>query len=197
MGDLESGAYFEAIRQLILKVGKENCALGFVSFVPVISGGEQKTKLIQHGVKDLRLVGLTPDFIICRCAEEVKDEIREKIAYFTNLDPDFVFSAHNVKDINMVPRVLNNQKIAQKLLKILHFEPASPKLLKWNYLLDTLDGLDDENEVKIAIVGKYTGLHDSYLSVMKALEHGSIHSGKKLKIIWINSENLESSEETD
>ena len=144
----------------MLKVGQDNCCLGFVSYVPVITGDELKTKPTQHGVRDLRMVGLSPDFIICRCEKEVPAEVRKKIAMFTNVAEHCVISAHNVPDINYVPGVLKDQNLGQIILEKLDLEVVDPALTKWTHLTTVLDSIrsTDDNEVKIAVVGKYTGL---------------------------------------
>lgn len=191
VGDLESGAYYEAIRQFILKKGEENCALGFVSYVPCLSGGELKSKPTQHGVKELRSLGLAPDFIVCRCEIEVTDEIKSKIADFTNVKKNSVFSAHNVEDILFVPELLEKQGIASRLMEKFSLVEKQQRSDMWDGLLNVVREIKEKKEeVKIAIVGKYTGLLDSYLSVIKALEHAAINSRRQLKILWIESAHL-------
>lgn len=140
----------------------------------------------------MRIVGLSPDFIVCRCEVPVEEDIREKIAMFTNVKKENVFSAHNVPDIFHVPKVLNDQQIGLRVLETLNLELQEPKLVKWNFLLDTLHSIneDESNSVTIAIIGKYTGLLDSYLSISKALEHGAIHANRKMKLNWIESSDL-------
>jgi CTP synthase len=128
VGDLESGAYYEAIRQFIFKQGKENVCLGFVSYVPIISGGEQKTKPTQHGVRDLRVVGLQPDFLICRCEEWVEESVKTKISMFTNVNPNCVFSAHWVENVNQVPLLLEEQELSKWIFEIMKMEPREPDL---------------------------------------------------------------------
>ena len=90
IGDLEGGAYYEALRQFILKIGRENTCIFFVSYIPVLAGGEQKTKPTQHGCKELRVTGLAPDFIVCRCSDPISPETRNKVALFTNVQPEKV-----------------------------------------------------------------------------------------------------------
>ena len=190
VGDLESGAYYEALRQFILKKGEENCALGYLSYVPNLHG-ELKSKPTQHGVKELRSLGLTPDFIVCRCEVEVTDEIKSKIASFTNVKKEFVFSAEDVENTLFVPSLLESQGMGEKLITKLALTPKNERSQKWDKLLESIKLINEKNdEVKIAIIGKYTGLLDSYLSVIKALEHAAINSNRKLSIIWIESSDL-------
>ena len=192
VGDLESGAYYEALRQFILKKGTQNCALGFVSYVPCLSGDELKTKPTQHGVKELRSLGLSPDFIVCRCEIEVSDDHKGKIAEFTNVKESCVFSAHNVEDILFVPNLLEKQGAGFQLMQKFNLEPKTERSTKWDELTSTISEINIANNVvNIAIVGKYTGLQDSYLSVIKALEHAAIGCERKLKITWIESKLLE------
>jgi CTP synthase len=198
VGDLESGAYYEALRQFIIKKGEENCALGFVSYVPCIAGNELKSKPTQHGVKELRSLGLSPDFIVCRCEIQITEEIKTKIASFTNVKRNCVFSAHNVEDILFVPELLESQGLSERIMERFKLVPQIEKSKKWESLLSQIRLIkEDKQVVKIAIVGKYTGQLDSYLSVIKALEHGAINSKRQLKILWIESSNLHNEKHTD
>ena len=145
---------------------RENIFFLHVSYVPVI-GGEQKTKPTQHGVKEVRSLGLSPDIIVCRCPQPLEDSTRKKIAAFCHVSPNGVFSAHDVPNIYHVPLLLSEQGIHHIIKERLGFThmAAAPDLRVWKAMADTVDTAS--RTVQIALVGKYTGLHDSYLSVTK------------------------------
>ena len=193
VGDIESSVFLEALRQFQFRVGKENFCLIFVSLVPVLgSVGEQKTKPTQHGVKELRAVGLIPDIIICRSSNRVELSTREKISVFCHCPPSHVLSVHDVSNIYHVPIILAEQNLHGLLrehLKLKGTMAAEPDLARWTELANSVDTF--ETEVKIAIVGKYTGLSDSYLSVLKALKHASIAAKRALEICWVEASDLE------
>jgi len=197
VGDIESSVFLEALRQFQFRVGRENFCLLFVSLVPVLgSVGEQKTKPTQHGVKELRTVGLSPDVIICRSSNRVELSTREKISVFCHCPPSHVLSVHDVSNIYHVPIILAEQNLHGLLRKHLQLEAVmtpEPDLARWTELATSVDLFTEE--VKIAIVGKYTGLSDSYLSVLKALKHASIAGKRALEICWVEASDLE--EETE
>lgn len=119
------------------------------------------------------------------------DEIKSKIASFTNVKRECVFSAHDLENILLVPSLLESQGMAERVMQRLGLFQKTERSLQWDSLIDVLKAIDEENKVvKIAIVGKYTGLLDSYLSVIKALEHGAINSKRKLEILWVESSDL-------
>ncbi len=138
-------------------------------------------------MKELRSLGLSPDFIVCRSEVEVPYEMKSKIASFTNVKQESVFSAHNVEDILFVPELLEKQGLAESVMKKLNLVGKQDRSDRWDSLLARIRSIKESGDdaVKIAIVGKYTGLQDSYLSVIKALEYGSINAGRKLEILWI------------
>lgn len=193
VGDIESSVFLEALRQFQFRVGRENFCLIFVSLVPVLgSVGEQKTKPTQHGVKELRSVGLSPDVIICRSSNRVELSTREKISVFCHCPPSHVLSVHDVSNIYHVPIILAEQNlhgILRDHLKLERIMTAEPDLVRWTELATSVDIF--EEQVKIAIVGKYTGLSDSYLSVLKALKHASIAAKRALEICWVEASDLE------
>ena len=192
VGDIESAPFVEALRQFQFRVGKENICFVHVSLVPVMGPvGEQKTKPTQHTVKELRGLGIIPDILVCRSEVPLIDETREKLAEFCHVSPDAVVSAHDVANIYHVPIMMNEQGVSELLSSKLSFDlPKNSNLLdEWEIMANHVNSL--EEEVHIAMVGKYTGLSDSYLSVTKALQHASYSVGKKLIIDWIESVNLE------
>ena len=191
VGDIESAPFIEALRQFQFRVGKENICFVHVSLVPVMGPvGEQKTKPTQHTVKELRGLGIIPDILVCRSENPLDYETREKLAAFCHVSPEAVVSAHDVSNIYRIPILLDEQGVSEVLSKEIGFDlPDSRPLLEdWIKMAETVDNLDEV--VKIAMVGKYTGLSDSYLSVIKALQHSSFEVNRKLQINWIEAENL-------
>ncbi len=192
VGDIESAPFIEALRQFQFRVGKENICFVHVSLVPVMGPvGEQKTKPTQHTVKELRGLGIIPDILVCRSENPLDYETREKLAAFCHVSPEAVVSAHDVSNIYRIPILLDEQGVSKVLSKEIGFDlPDSRPLLEdWIIMAETVDNLDEV--VKIAMVGKYTGLSDSYLSVIKALQHSSFEVNRKLQINWIEAENLD------
>jgi len=192
VGDIESAPFIESLRQFQFRVGKENICFVHVSLVPVMGPvGEQKTKPTQHTVKELRGLGIIPDILVCRSEVPLVEDTREKLAAFCHVSPNAVVSAHDVSNIYQVPIMMEKQGVSEILSKKLDFELADDKslLVDWKIMADHVDSLKEE--VHIAMVGKYTGLSDSYLSVIKALQHSSYNVGRKLIIDWIESVNLE------
>lgn len=200
VGDIESAPFVEALRQFQFRVGSDNFALIHVSLVLVIHG-EQKTKPTQAAIKDLRSLGLTPDLIACRCQEELEVATAEKIGMFCHVGPDQVVAIHDVNSTYHVPLLLKEQKmmkyLCQKLslndnkLSPIALERGENLLSRWKLLTSNHD--KSFETVTIALVGKYTNLKDSYLSVIKSLEHSSMRCNRKLKIEWVESSNLEES----
>ncbi|MCP2507519.1 MAG: CTP synthase (glutamine hydrolyzing) [Candidatus Thalassarchaeaceae archaeon] len=192
VGDIESAPFIESLRQFQFRVGKENICFVHVSLVPVMGPvGEQKTKPTQHTVKELRGLGIIPDILVCRSEVPLIEDTREKLAAFCHVSPNAVVSAHDVSNIYQVPIMMEKQGVSEILSKKLYFELPDDRslLVDWKIMADHVDSL--EEEVHIAMVGKYTGLSDSYLSVIKALQHSSYSVGRKLIIDWIESVNLE------
>ena len=193
VGDIESSVFLEALRQFQFRVGVENFCLSFVSLVPVLSD-EQKTKPTQHGVKDLRSLGLSPSIIFCRSPQELLAPTKEKISNFCHVSPQHVLSVHNVNNIYQVPVLLQAQGLHDILFKSLQLTPpTAPNLGEWENMANELESY--ESTVSIALIGKYTGLQDSYLSVIKALKHASIACRHLLDIIWVEATSLEKLDE--
>lgn len=192
VGDIESAPFVEALRQFQFRVGVENCCFVHVSLVPVIGVvGEQKTKPTQHTVQVLRGLGITPDMLVCRSEIPLATEVRDKLALFCHVKPEAVLSASDVSNIYHVPLVLEEQGVSQMLAERLGFDlPQNRPLLNdWREMAGRVDSLGEE--VHIAMVGKYTGLSDSYLSVIKSLQHASFSVNRKLVIDWIEASHLE------
>jgi len=192
VGDIESAPFIESLRQFQFRVGKENICFVHVSLVPVMGPvGEQKTKPTQHTVKELRGLGIIPDILVCRSEVPLVEDTREKLSAFCHVSPKAVVSAHDVSNIYQVPIMMEKQGVSEILSNKLDFKLPEDRslLVNWKIMADHVDSL--EEEVHIAMVGKYTGLSDSYLSVIKALQHSSYDVGRKLIIDWIESVNLE------
>eukprot|EP00632_Arachnochrysis_sp_CCMP2950_P008904 CAMPEP_0185705948 /NCGR_PEP_ID=MMETSP1164-20130828/20913_1 /TAXON_ID=1104430 /ORGANISM="Chrysoreinhardia sp, Strain CCMP2950" /LENGTH=597 /DNA_ID=CAMNT_0028373341 /DNA_START=1 /DNA_END=1794 /DNA_ORIENTATION=+ len=198
VGDIESSVFLEAIRQFQFNCDAGDVCLVHVSLVPCLgSVGEQKTKPTQHGVKELRGLGLSPDLIICRSSTELLASTREKIGIFCQVPASRVISIHDVANIYHVPLLLLDQAVPARLRETLKLERSLEcDVASWARMARAIDAHDAV--VTIAIVGKYTGLQDSYLSVLKALKHAAIEADRRLEIAWIESTDLEEpSDEAD
>ncbi|TGO85912.1 hypothetical protein BPOR_0352g00030 [Botrytis porri] len=198
VGDIESAPFIEAMRQLKRRAGKGNFLQIHVSLVPVIQG-EQKTKPTQQAIRDVGRAGLVPDLIACRCDVPLEKSTIEKIAMFCQVEGEQVVGVHNVKSTYHVPLLLEQQGLISTLNKILNLneismakaavEKGQRTWAEWKSLTSQQERSFDD--VSIVLVGKYTKLHDSYLSVIKSLEHSAMRCGKKLKLIWVEAEHLE------
>ena len=198
VGDVESAPFIEAMRTLRRRAGKNNFLQIHVSLVPLI-GSEQKTKPTQQAIKDVRSAGLSPDLIACRCLEKLGDDTVSKIAHFCQVELEQVIAVHDVASTYHVPMLLEKQGLLKSLDEILKISDMSipPALVtrgrqtwkEWKTLATATDRSFES--VSIALVGKYTNLHDSYLSVIKSLEHAAMHCHRKLELIWVNAEHLE------
>ncbi len=198
VGDIESAPFVEALRQFQFRVGRENVCFVHVSLVPVLGVvGEQKTKPTQHTVKELRGAGISADFLVCRSEEPLEDATKAKLALFCHVADDHVFSAHDVSNIYHVPLMLEEQGATRLMCEKfgLDMSKKRPLIEQWREMAARVDSL--EGEVNIAMVGKYTGLTDSYLSVIKALQHSAFSVGSQMNISWVEAANLESDAERD
>lgn len=194
VGDIESAIFLEALRQFQFRVGHDNFLLCFVSLVPIISE-EQKTKPTQHGVKSLRSLGLTPSVIFCRSTQPLEEATKQKISDFCHVPPDHVLSVHDVTNVYQVPNLLESQNLAKLIgehLKLQDMPQAD--LGAWQLMANSLETF--ENTTQIALIGKYTGLQDSYLSVIKSLKHAAIACGTKLDLQWVEATALEKFDES-
>jgi CTP synthase len=183
------------MRQFQFRVGHDNFCLIHVSLVPVVgSVGEQKTKPTQSSVRDLRGLGLSPDLIACRSSQPIHEEVKRKISMFCHVAPECVMAVHDCKSVYHVPLLLKDQGVLDVLTKRLKLTPtidqgAKSLLYKWQNMAERHTRLHDT--VKIILVGKYTSLHDSYISVVKSLEHASLACDLKLDLDWVEAEDLE------
>ena len=193
VGDIESLPFLEAIRQLRNQLGRDNVLYLHVTLVPLIeAAGELKTKPTQHSVNELRRIGIAPDVIVCRSSSPLSDELRAKIALFADLDERAVIVAEDAPDIYLVPLRLRDQRLDDLVIDRLGLETQEFDLSAWQDLTDRIQHL--EGRVRIALVGKYVGLRDAYLSVIEALKHASIHHGTDLEIEWVDAESLSADE---
>ncbi|MGA1848551.1 MAG: glutamine hydrolyzing CTP synthase [Thermoplasmatota archaeon] len=186
VGDIESMPFLEAARQLQMQVGMDNVMFVHTTLVPIMGVvGEQKTKPTQHSVKELRSIGIQPDLIVARCTEPLQDSTKKKISLFCNVPTDAVFSAHDVGTVYSVPKLLHDQGITDYVAKRLSMEKKDTNLDTWNDFVRRINSPTET--LNIALVGKYTGLKDSYISHYKAFEHSSAEVGAHVEIVWIDA----------
>ncbi len=189
VGDMESLPFLEAIRQLSLKLGKENALFIHLTYVPYVKvAGELKTKPSQHSVRELRAIGIQPDILICRAERPLPKNIKKKLALFTNVNENSVFSAPDVDTIYRLPLYLKEEKLDKIIANHLNLEYREPDLTDWEDIVDTLTSLKER--VDIAIVGKYIELKDAYKSIIEAFTHSQIVNKVKVNLKWINSDEL-------
>jgi len=196
VGDIESLPFLEAIRQFRLDVGVANTLFVFLTYVPYIkAAGELKTKPTQHATTKLREIGIQPDILICRSEKPINDEIRSKIALFTNVQKSHVFNAYDVSTIYEVPRVLMQAKLHEKICEHFHLQQNAIDFSDWNRIIDNIKNA--EEEVTIAVCGKYVRHQDAYKSVGAALIHAAAANRFKLNIKWVDSEKVFSEAEIE
>lgn len=187
IGDIESQPFLEAIRQIGIEVGKENCLFIHVTLVPYIkSSGEFKSKPTQHSVKELMSLGINPDIIVARCSESIGKDIRQKIAMFCNVKPDCVIENVNLLSLYHVPLMLEKSHFSNIVCRELSLDCPPCDMSEWGEMLDRISNRN--KIVKIAIVGKYVKLHDAYLSVAEALNHAGFETSSNIDIKWVDSE---------
>ena len=188
-GDIESQPFLEAIRQIGLEVGQENCLFIHVTLVPYLkSSGEQKSKPTQHSVRELQSMGIFPKIIVLRCDEPIEPGIVQKISLFCNVKPDCVIENQTIPVLYEAPIMLEKSHFSEIVCRELNINAPNINLTEWNKMLDRIRLCD--KVVRIGLVGKYVKLHDAYLSVMEALQHAGYELGTKIKIKWIDSETL-------
>ncbi|URE08601.1 CTP synthase [Musa troglodytarum] len=193
-GDIESMPFIEALGQFSCRVGPGNFCLVHVSLVPVLDAvGEQKTKPTQHSVRSLRGLGLMPNILACRSTKPLDENIKEKLSQFCHIPVANIITLNDVTNIWHIPLLLREQKAHEAFIKLLKLQGIAkePMLDEWAIRARIYDALHDP--VRIAMVGKYTSLSDSYISVLKALSHASIACQKKLVVDWVPSSDLEDS----
>lgn len=190
VGDIESQPFLEAIRQFQSDIGRENAIIIQVTLIPYIkASGELKTKPTQMSVKSLQSMGIWPDILVCRSDLPIDDQMRAKIALFCNVKKEHVLQNLDAKSLYEVPLLMEEENLAQAVCECLKLPCPTPDLTEWKKMVD--DFHNPENKVTIALVGKYVALHDAYLSVVEALQHGGIANKARVSIKWIDSEELE------
>ncbi len=192
VGDIESQPFLEAIRQMRLSEGVHNTLNIHLTLVPYVkSSGETKTKPTQHSVKELRSIGLQPDILVCRCENfELPPEARKKIALFTNVEEYGVISLKDVDSIYQVPLILHEQGLDQIVVSKLELKCNRADLTEWQYVEKAL--ADPKKTIKLAMIGKYFDLLDSYKSLIEAITHAGIRTGTRVEIHYVDAEEIES-----
>ncbi len=193
IGDIEGQAFVEAIRQFRKDKGLADCVLIHVSLVPYIAAAhEVKTKPTQHSVRELRSMGLQPDFIVCRSDHEVDADIRAKIASFCDVDPSCVFENSDCASIYDVPAHLAEQGFDTKVCERLGLDPRTSDMSGWYKFTSAMHAANKKEDVtKISVVGKYTQLPDAYLSIIEALHHSGVAFGRHVNIELVDGEELD------
>ena len=193
IGDIEGQAFVEAIRQFRKEKGLADCVLIHVSLVPYIAAAhEVKTKPTQHSVREMRSMGLQPDFIVCRSDHEVEADIRAKIASFCDVDPSCVFENSDCKSIYDVPAHLAEQGFDLKVCERLGLDPRTSDMSGWYDFTSRMHAANAKADVtKISVVGKYTALPDAYLSIIEALHHSGVAFGRHVNIELVDGEELD------
>jgi CTP synthase len=189
VGDIESLPFLEAIRQFRNDVGRKNVLYVHVSYVPYIeAAGELKSKPTQHSVQTLRQIGISPDLIICRADRPIDEDVRQKISLFSDTELDSVIPAENAPTLYSIPLTLHEGRLDELVLEKLGLPTPPPELARWRALVERM--VSAEETVRVAVVGKYIKLQDSYLSVVEALGHAGGEHGVKVEIDWIDAEDL-------
>jgi CTP synthase len=190
VGDIEGQPFLEAIRQMRVEEGYDNTLYVHVALVPILDvTKEMKTKPLQHSVNELRRIGIQPDIIVARSPEMIDAESRRKIALFGTIPEDAVFCSYNVESIYQVPLILDEQGMGDFVCKRFGFAERKKDFKEWRKFVDAI--INPEHEVKIALVGKYAGLADSYVSMSEALRHGGAATKTKVCISYLEAEKFE------
>lgn len=192
VGDIESLPFLEAIRQMRVELGRQNALFIHLTLVPYIqTAGEIKTKPTQHSVKELRSIGIQPDILLCRCDRPLSDNARSKIALFTNVEHRAVIPLQDVDFIYQIPRELHNQGLDDIVVEMLGIQAKPADLQEWDRVVDAYRHPDAI--VRVAMVGKYVDLTESYKSLSESLIHAGIQSRTRVHIQYIDSEEIEKS----
>ncbi len=190
VGDMEGLAFIEAIRQIGLELDKEDVLYIHVTLLPYIYGSnELKSKPTQHSVKELQSFGIKPDILVCRSEQELSEEMKGKIALFCNVKKECVIQNLTADNLYAVPLMLEKDGLAEAVCKHLNLDKKEPKNEKWETMIENIRKIGDET-VRIAIVGKYVRLEDSYLSVAESLRHGGYANNVNVEIKYIDSETI-------
>ena len=189
VGDMESLPFLEAIRQFQNEVGKENAIILLVTLIPYLkASGEMKTKPTQGSVRELQGIGLRPDVLVCRSDYPLTQDVRNKLALFCNVRPDHVLQNLDADILYRVPLMLEEERLAQVVCSSLGLEQREPDLQQWRELCERWT--HPKRSVELALVGKYTQLHDAYLSVVEALKHAGVAQDTQVSLRWVDSETV-------
>ena len=189
VGDIESQPYLESIRQFQHDVGKENAILIHVTLIPYLrASGEMKTKPTQASVKELQGMGIQPDILVCRTEQPLNASIRDKISLFCNVPSNHVLQNLDVETLYEAPLAMEKEHLADVVCKCLKLDCPEPDIKEWEDMVYALK--NPQKEVTVALVGKYTALHDAYISVVEALKHGAVANNASVNIKWIPSEEV-------
>lgn len=189
VGDIESQPFLEAIRQFQHEVGHDNAILIHVTLIPYLkASGELKTKPTQASVKNLQSMGIWPDILVCRSEHPLDDSLKSKIALFCNVPQNHVLQNLDVEILYEAPLAMENEHLAQVACECLKLDCPKPDLAEWRAMIDAWK--HPQTAVTIALVGKYTQLHDAYISVVEALKHGGVANRAQVTIKWIDSETV-------
>ena len=192
VGDIESLPFLEAARQLSLRAGRNAAAFVHLTLVPYLaSAGELKTKPTQHSVQKLREIGISPDALLCRADRRIPDDERDKISLFSNVVADAVISVWDADSIYKIPQMLHDQGLDDIICQKLGLSPNPADLSVWDKLIHAQE--NPSHEVTIGMVGKYVDLTESYKSLTEALRHAGIHTGSRVNIEYLDSEEIEAS----
>jgi CTP synthase len=190
VGDIESLPFLEAIRQMGVELGHDQVVYVHLTLVPYISTAHEiKTKPTQHSVKELRSIGIQPDILVCRSEEPLPMEQRKKIALFTNVQEKAVISAYDADDLYKIPEMMHEQGLDEIVVQQMRLDLPPADLSEWRKIVEAKQ--NPTSEVNIAMVGKYMGLKDSYISLVEALQHGGIHTRTRVNISFIESRDIE------
>ncbi len=189
VGDIEGQPFLEAIRQMRNDVGYDNSVLIHVTYVPYIAAaGELKSKPTQHSVKELREIGLQPDFLVCRSEKHIDDNLKAKIGLFCSVKPENVINAQDSRFIYEVPLVLHKEKLDALVLERLGINPGKVSVKGWQSIVNTL--VKPDHTVKICVVGKYVDLKEAYKSLHESLVHGGVANKARVEITYVDSEKV-------
>ncbi len=194
VGDIEGLPYLEAIRQLRTKLGHENTFFVHLTLLPYLEAAKElKTKPTQASVRELRSIGIQPDLILARADKHIKKEHLKKIALFCDVDVEYVIPAQTVNSIYEVPLNYEKYKLTELIARKLHLKQSTPSLKTWETIVNKIKA--KKEKLKIALVGKYTGLDDAYLSVIESLKIACYHQERELELLWVSAEKLEEKDE--
>ena len=191
VGDIEGLSIIEAIRQVGLEKNKEDVLYVHVTLLPYISGSNEiKSKPTQHSVKELQSLGIQPDILVCRAEQEIPETIREKLALFCNVRKTSVIQNRTADCLYAVPLMLEKEGLAREACNHLRLDSFVPDNSKWEEMVENIRSIKPEDKVKVAIVGKYVKLEDSYISVVESLQHAGFVNKVKVEVDMVDSETI-------